>query len=268
MRVQAEHFKQLEVLDAERQKNLGLTDITSMRDLKMNLSSENVDKILENLGPVGNGIANSIAIANGKHAQMLKHSIPQYIPVTELLDWVGPDGVTIETFDNDPNSLIPSTLPGEASGDSRYEKRERAKWFADKLSVTSTPMQLLNITEMQERMTYLMFMQRGAKVSTGTIMEKLGVQNYGGAKGDTEHEKWLNEQIEDENFKVKAEVALALAMQDAGIQPPGQPQGAAPAQGPGQGHGGGRPNTDAAPPKQEMRGTTTGNPRVILSTSK
>lgn len=262
--VKAEHFKQLEVLDAERKKNLGLTDITSMRDLKMNLSSENVDKILENLGPVGNGIANSIHIANGKHAQMLKYSIPQYIPILELMDWVGPDGVSVQTFDNDPNSLIPSHLPGEdATAESKHQKRERAKWFAEKLSVTSTPMQLLNITEMQERMTYLMFLQKGAKVSTGTIMEKLGVDNYGGAKGDTEFEKWKNEQVELLNFEVDAKVAAALKMKDAGIDPSPQPQ-----PGPGQGKGGGRPNTNAAPPKLEQRGTTTGNPRVITSTSK
>lgn len=265
--VENEHFKQLEMLDAERKKNLGLTDITSMRDLKLNLSSDNVDKILENLGPIGNGIANSIGIANGKHAQMLKYNIPQYIPIAELLDWVGPDGVTIGTFDSEPNSLIPSHMPGEsASTTSAYQKRQRAKWFAEKLGVTSTPQQLLNITEMQERLTYMMFLQRDAKVSTGTIMEKLGVKNYGGAKGNTEREKWQNEQIDDLNLKVKAQVALALAMKEAGIAPPDQPQGPAP--GPGQGKGGGRPNTDAAPPKLEQRGTTTGNPRVIVSTSK
>lgn len=262
--VKPEHFKQLEMLDAERKKNLGLTDITSMRDLKLNLSSENVDKILENLGPIGNGIANSIAIANGKHAQMLKYNIPQYIPIADLMDWVGPDGVTIGTFDNDPNSLIPSHVTGESpDSESAYQKRERAKWFAEKLGVTSTPTQLLNITEMTERMTWLMFLQKGAKVSTGTIMEKLGVQNYGGSKGDTEYEKWKNEQIDSIELEVNAKVTAALKMKEAGLDQAPQPQ-----PGPGQGKGGGRPNTNAAPPKQEMRGTTTGNPRVITSTSK
>lgn len=260
--VESNHFKQLEVLSAERKQNLGLNDVTSLRNLKMNLSSENVDKILENLGPVGNGIANSIGIANGKVAQMMKFDIPQYIPVNELMDMIGPDGIAIESFDADPNSLVPSHMAGEHGRfPSSYSQRQRSKWFADKLGVTSTPTQLLNVTDMQERMMYLLFLQKNAKVSTGTIMEKLGVPNYGGAEGDTEYQKWKNEQIEELEFKIKAEVFAQKEMQAQGVQPPSD------AGGPGQGKGGGRPNSNKKPPHTEAKGGKGGNPRAVLSTS-
>lgn len=261
IKVQSEHFKQLEVLTQQRKQNIGLNDVTSLRELKLNLSSENVDKILENLGPIASGIANSIGIANGKVAQMMKFDIPQYIPVNELMDMIGPEGVAIESFDADPNSLVPSHVEGEhVKHKSSYSQRQRAKWFADKLGVTSTPTQLLNATDMQERMMYLLFLQKGAKVSTGTIMEKLGVPNYGGAEGDTEYQKWKNEQIEELEFKIRAEVFKQKELQAEGLQPP-------PDAGPGQGKGGGRPPSGKKPPKQETRGTKSGNPRVIVAQS-
>lgn len=265
IQLEGDHFKQYELLGAERKKNLGLNSLESLRELKMNLSTDNVDKILENLGPIALGIANNMGIAHGKIANILKYEIPQYIPVAEMIDWVGPAGVAVQTFDNDPNSLIPSKLPHEAStGESSYDKRQRSKWFAEKLSVTSKPTELMNVTEMQERMMYMLFLQRGAKVSTGTIMEKLGVPNYGGAEGDTEYDKWQNEQRSDLHLKVELQKSLAVDLASAGIQPPDAGGGS----GPGKGKGGGRPPSGQAPPKNEMRGTKSGNPRVITSQSK
>jgi hypothetical protein len=92
-------------------------------------------------------------------------------------------------------------------------------------------------------------------------MEKLGVPNYGGTEGDTEYLKWKNEQIDDLEFKIKAAVFEQKEMQAEGVQPP-------PPAGKGQGAGGGRPNSNANPPKAEMKGGKGGAPRAIVSTSK
>jgi hypothetical protein len=261
IKVENEHFKQLEILDAERKKNLGLNDVTSLRELKMNVSEESLDKILEGLGPIATGISNTIGVAHWKIAQMLKYNIAQYTSVSEVMDMVGPAGVAIETYDNDPNSLVPSHLPGELQSEtSKHEKRERAKWFVEKLGVTSVPSQLLAITQKLEKMIYLLFLQKGAKVSTYTIMDKLGVKNYGEVSGDTEHDKWETEQLQDIKFGVDSKIMAAKMLQDAGVEP--QPDG-----GKGQGKGGGRPASGKAPPKLEQRGTKTGNPRLIMSQS-
>jgi hypothetical protein len=268
MKVNNEHFKQLEVLGATIKQQLGLTDITSMREMKLNISTESFDKILENLGPIATGIAGNMSIAHGKIAYMLKFSIPQYFTTAEIMSYVGMNGVSLETFDYDPNSLIPSHLPGEMAdhGASKHDKMDRAKWFAQQLSIVAVPTQLLNVTQQLERMMYMLFLQKGAQVSMGTIMEKLGVQNYGSAAGDTEREKWKSEQVEELMFKLKTQMLAQSEMQAAGMQPPPAPPGKG--AGPGRGKGGGRPPSGKAPPKQEMRGTTTGNPRVITSQSK
>jgi hypothetical protein len=274
IRVNEADFKQKELLDAEVKNTLGLNDLVSMRDLKMNVSAESFDKIIEGLGPIAKGIAENMGVAHNKIAHMLKYMIPQYFTVAEIMAVVGADGISMQTFDYDPNNLIPSHLPGELeTEESKYALRDRAKWFADQLAIVSIPTQLLNVTQQQEQMKYMMFLQRGAPIPMATIMEKLGVQNYGTPTGDTEYEKWKTEQVDKLVFEFKAKLLMAAEMQAAGIQQPGQPgqPGAAPPQ-PALGapppQPQGRQPTDQAPPRQEMRGTTTGNPRVVLSTSK
>jgi len=254
--VDGEDWKGQEWLDNRIAKTLGLTDIASMKDLKLNVSDQSFDKMLENLGPMAKGIAVNMWRAHGKIAHILKYNIPQYIPVSELMSMVGPESVEIETFDNDPTSLIPSHLPGEPEKEaSRYTKWQRAKWIADKLNVVSTPAQLLNITQMQERMLYMMFLQKGVPISLETTMEKLGVQGY-----EVEHEKWRAEQQNDAIWKLEVQKSVQDKMHELGIEPP-------PEQGKGQGAGGGRPNSGKKAPHAEQKGAHGGNVRVVNSTS-
>lgn len=255
--VDNEDWKGQEFYDAKIKQTLGLTDIASMRDLKLNVSDQSFDKMIENLGPMAKGIAVNMWNANSKIANMLKYNIAQYISVDELINMIGPDGVAIQTYDNDPNTLIPSHLPGEdMDGQSRYSQRERSKWFCEKLNVVSTPAQLLNITQMQEKMLYMFFLQQHVPISMETTMEKLGVQGY-----DVEKEKWRAEQIDDAEWKLDVTALVAEKTQQLGLQPPEQP----PSQ--GQGSGGGRPNTFQKPAHLAEKGSQDGHVRVVNSTS-
>lgn len=257
MVVEESDFRVQETLGAGIKAALGLTDLASMREIKGNMSDDSMDKFLENLGPVGKGIALNQWIANGKDAQMLKYNIAQYYTVKDLLEMVGPEGVGLQTFDNDPNSLVPSHLPGEDTGNlSAHSKMQRAKWFCEQLKVINTPAQLLNITHQQERMLNMFFLQKGAQISTAGVMEKIGVQDY-----DVQHEEWKKEQLADAVWKLEVQKTLADKMKELGIEPP-------PPEGPGQGEGGGRPSTGAVPNHAEPKGSQSGNVRVVNSTSK
>ena len=214
-----EDWKGQEHLRGEIKASLGLTDIASMRDLKMNLSDQSFEKAITNLGPIGKGIALKTWKCNTKIAHMLKYNIPQYIPVSELVKMVGPEGVGLETFDNDPNSLVPGRLPGEPEGkDSRFSKRQRAQWFVEQLNVVSTPAQLLNVTHMQERMLYMMFLQKGVPISMETTMEKLGVEGY-----PVEYEKWKTEQVAKATWELEVKAMLAKKAKDLGFEEPPRP---------------------------------------------
>lgn len=256
MVVEESDFKGIQLLSSSIKDALGLNDIDSMKELKGNMSDDSMDKFLERLGPVAKGIALNQWVANSKDANMLKFNIAQYYSVDDLLSMVGPEGVGLETFDNDPNSLVPSHLPGEDKGNiSAHSKMDRAKWFCELLKVVNTPAQLLNITHMQERMLNLFFLQKGIQISTASVMEKIGVEDY-----EVQHEKWEQEQLRDAIKKLEAQKAVQDKMKELGLMPP-------PEAGPGQGAGGGRPNSNAKGHHPEQKGSKSGNVRVVNSTS-
>ena len=96
------------------------------------MSDQAFDKMVENLGPVAKGIAVNQWIANSKDANMLKYNIAQYFTPQMLMDMIGPESVGVETFDNDPNSLVPSHLPGEDEDNvSAHSRQDRAKWYCE-----------------------------------------------------------------------------------------------------------------------------------------
>jgi len=236
---------------------LGLTDVSSMREVKGNMSDESFDKMIENLGPVAKGIALNQWIANSKDADMLKYNIPQYFSVDYIMGMIGPEGVGLETFDNDPNTLIPSHLPGEDTGNqSAHSRRDRAKWYCERIKVINTPAQLLNVTHMQERMVNMMFLQKGIQISTAGVMEKIGVPDY-----EVQHAKWEQEQLADAITKLEQQKTVQEKMKELGLLPAPQP-------GPGQGAGGGRPNVNKTEHHAEPKGAHGGDVRVVNSTSK
>lgn len=266
-RVEESDFKMVEMLEKMRQKALGLNDLGSLAQLKFNLSGETADKLLETIGPIAKGIAANMQVAQSKIAHMLKFMVGQYYTTNQLLSFIGPDAVSVQTYDFDPNSIIPSHLPHESQlqkegKDSSYSKIERAKWFATNLQVISVPSQLLNVTQMQDQLKWLNFLQRGFPISFSTAFKKLGVENWGDSPGATEFDKWEWEQFRIIEMKAKAAKVAAVE----GLE--GDQGGGGKGKGKGQGKGGGRPPTAKAAPKQETRGSTTGNLRVVTAQSK
>lgn len=254
--VDEKDFKGVELLNSAVKSTFGLTDLASMREVKGNMSDNAMDKVLENLGPIAKGIALNQWIANSKDANMLKYNIAQYFRVEDLMDMIGPEGVGLETFDNDPNSLVPSHLPGEDdSVQSAHSRQQRAEWFCERLKVINTPAQLLNVTHIQEQMKYLMILQKGLPVSAETTYEKIGIPDY-----DVQHEKWKEEQLADAEWKLDVEATLARKTKALSLNPP-EPSG------PGQGKGGGRPNSGKKANTPSMKGSKSGNVRAVNKTS-
>jgi hypothetical protein len=264
VRVEEGDFKMVELFEKLRQKALGLNDLASLEKLKFNLSGETADKLLETLGPLAKGISANMQVAQGKIAEMLKYDVAQYYTTRDLLSFIGPDAVSVQTFDFDPNSIVPSHMPWEEklrkeNKPSEAPKMERAKIFVKNLKVISVPSQLLNVTQMQDQLKWLNFLQRGFPVSYSTAFKKLGVENWGDSPGATEFDKWQWEQVRMEELKIKAAQIVAASGLGGGDEKGGKG---------GQGKGGGRPPTAKTPPKQETRGTKSGNLRVVTAQSK
>lgn len=266
VRATNEHFKFLEMLGAMEKEQLGINDLGGLAALKFNITGENMDKALEAVGPIAKGIAMRMEASNAKVAEMVKTMIPQWFTTARIIDYIGSDNITAETYDFDPTSLVPSHMPDEyvhgvppTTGEgesvravpSQYQPIERAKRFAKSLRLISVPSTLLKITQQAEQLKFLTLKRQNAPISWCTVMKKLGVENYGEVKGDTEREKWMNEQIEELKFKIE-EMKFMVSQ---GLDPLGG--------GPGQGKGGGRPPSGKKPGKTAQKGGAGGDPRVV-----
>lgn len=250
-------FEVVKMLDGGVKAALGLTDIATQREIKGNMSGNDFDKMISNLGPVAKGIALNQWIANSKDANMLKYNIAQYFTPQMLMDMIGPESVGVETFDNDPNSLVPSHMPGEDdNAQSAKTRQERAEWFCERLQVINTPAQLLNVTHIEERMAQMYLLQQKVPVDIETTMEKIGIPDYA-----VRHERWKEEQLSDALWKVESEATVARKTQELGLHPPDQGGG------PGQGSGGGRKPTGKKAHQPSQKGSQSGQVRVVNKTS-
>jgi hypothetical protein len=250
----------VELLEKMRQKTLGLNDLASISQMKLNLSSDNFDKILESLGPVAKGIAGNMQVSHTKIADMLKYDIFQYFTTQQMMSILGVDGVATEVFDFNPNSMTPSHMPWETDRNqpSQASRNERALWMAKNLITKSVPNSLLQVTQMQEKMIYMNALQRGWPVSFSTAFKKIGI-DWPETPGADEFEKYQSEQLKLLDMKLKAAQLAALESP----QPAGGGDG-----GKGKGRGGGRPPSGKQPPKLESRGNQDGNVRTVVSQSK
>ena len=275
VRVEEVDFKWQELLKTMEEQQLGINDLGNLINMKLNLSSDGFDKALESVGPIAKGIAGNMEASNAKVAYMLKFMIPQWMDTKRIIEYVGPDNVTPEMYDFDPDSLVPShmddefvagILPFENIGQdneghpinrpkaSQYDRLARARRFASNLRLISIPSTLIKITQLQEQTKFMALKGRGAPISWHTVMKKLGVENFGEIPGDTEFQKWINEEKTMLLLKAQA-MQLGAAL---GIEAPGKPSG--------QQHGGGRPPSDQKNPKTVMKDKNT-NPRPVTKTS-
>jgi len=279
VRVNNEHFTFLKYLKECKQSQLGLTDLGNLQNMKANIANDTADKMLESIGPIAKGIAARIEKANKAIGYRMKFLILQWFNVSRIMEYVGPDNIAREVFDFNPDELVPSHLPDELVNGmfpnmpSQYDQLTRARWFARQIRLVSVPSTLLRITQMQEQLKYLQLKRGNAPISWSTVMKKLDVQNYGEVPGNTEHEKWFNEELETQKWKIIAAAQAAQLMKQLGMEPPQGGEGGKGGKGGGggggggKGGGGGRPPSGSKSPKLRQKGAQGGNPRTVVSES-
>jgi hypothetical protein len=279
VRVNNEHFTFLKYLKECKQSQLGLTDLGNLQNMKANIANDTADKMLESIGPIAKGIAARIEKANKAIGYRMKFLILQWFNVSRIMEYVGPDNIAREVFDFNPDELVPSHLPDELVNGmfpnmpSQYDQLTRARWFARQIRLVSVPSTLLRITQMQEQLKYLQLKRGNAPISWSTVMKKLDVQNYGEVPGNTEHEKWFNEELETQKLKIIAAAQAAQLMKQLGMEPPQGGEGGKGGKGGGggggggKGGGGGRPPSGSKSPKLRQKGAQGGNPRTVVSES-
>lgn len=250
-------------LEETMDRQMGLNDLMALSRAKAAGSADDLDKLMEAQGPIVKDISRTMERSMRDLGEMMKYLILQYYDSARVMRIVGEDGITPETFDYDPTSLIPSHMPGEnPDAPSILNKVERARKFADALTFFITPNSLHAITQMTRQLLYLQLYRAQFPIDSRTVAEALDIPNYGNKPdGNTVHDRWKNEQEEKLEFASRMQ---QLKDTLPGLQPPppaagGGPPGGAPSpmgapggQPPGKAQEG-RPPTAHALPKIESK---------------
>lgn len=272
------NYQFLDKLKEMEETQLGINDLGSIMNAKLNLTSDSFDKALETVGPIAKGIAMGMESGNAKVAYIMKWMVPQWYDTKRLIEYLGPDRVSMVVTDFDPASMIPSHNADEyVNGEvptmetvdnlqvviaSRYSQMERARNFARNLRLISVPSTLLKLTQMQEQLKYLQLYRGGFPISPHTVAQKLGIENFGSIAGDTEIEKWINWMKMKIGLEAAAQQLSATLMGGMETGGGGGDPTAPPV------HAGGRPPSGNAPPKIVQKGKSDGNPRTTVVESR
>jgi hypothetical protein len=240
---------------------MGIKDIVGLAKARAGGAGDDMEKLMEAQGPIVKDISRTMERSMRDLGEMMKFLILQYYDAARVMRIVGEDGITPETFDYDPTSLIPSHMPGEnPDGPSIYNKVERARRFADTLTFFITPNSLHSITQMTRQLLYLQLYRAQFPIDSRTVAEALDIPNFGNRPdGNTVHDRWMNEQEE------KLEMASRLAQLKQslpGLQPPPGPGGPPGKSNP---HQEGRPPSAGAAPQIKQK---DGGTRSTITESK
>lgn len=254
---------------------LGLNEVQNLAEFKANLTNTDIDKALSLVGPLVKDISAGMEAATANVWKILKFMIPQFMTTARVMQYVGPDNITPETFDYDPAKLTPSHGHDEVTYDSMkppnqryilpedsiYTEIQRGRKFADNLRLISVPHTMHEITQSQEQLKYLSLYRAGFPISSYDVAKKLNIENYGEIDGATMHDRWINEQQE----KLIMQARAAKLMQALGLGPPEDEQGAGP-KGGAKGTGGRKPSGQQAP-KLKAKRDAAGGVRTTTSES-
>ncbi len=273
VKVENDHFTFLKYLKEAKQSQLGLQDLGNLQNLKLNIANDTADKMLESIGPIAKGIAARIERGNKAVGYRMKFLILQWFDVRRIMEYVGPESVAPETFDYNPDSLVPSHMPDELmpngvlpESPSMYTQLERAKWFARNIRLTSIPSTLLKITQMQRQLMMLQLKRGGAPISWLTVFRNMDIPNP-----EKEIEDSFKEEAHLQKMKILAQLEIMQALQKLGIDPSqlmGGGEGGGKGKGGGGGGGGrGRPSSGQKAPSIAQKGGAGGEPRTVVKES-
>lgn len=222
-------FDWMKHLDDSEDYMLGNNAMNNLAKAKLNSADgDAIERAMEEAGPIVKDISHGMEMPMQDIMDMCLSLVLQYYPPGRIMQYVGPDGVSRETFDLDPSSLAPSHMPGEdpANGPSVYTRMERIKMFTDNIHSTITPGSLHGVVQTAQKLLYLQIQRAGGMISSETVMKANDVPNWGTLDGNTELEKWKSEQEMKLMFAHRMqELQAGLATDQLGAGAPPTPQG-------------------------------------------
>lgn len=190
--------------------------------------ADSVEKLTEADGPIVRGISRNVERGLSRAGDQVKYIILQYMTAQRAMQYVGADGITQETFDYDPNSLVPSHMRDEyvQHGKDRvtpptassYTKMQRARAFADNLRFFILPHSAHEITQMSYKLGLIQLRKAGIQIDSQTIAEAWNFDLGADFKSTTPYHRFFEEQEDMAEHAIRLKM-IVDALQQQGINP-------------------------------------------------
>lgn len=274
------YMEMIDFIKGEMDENSGVRGLQQLAQLKQMPSADAMEKYMDALSPLLRIRARSIEVSLGELAEMLKVGFFQYYDTARRMQILGPDGISLEDFDYDPGSLVPSNVPGDT-------REERAQTHHRNFSFSVAPNSFLNVSHTTQKMFVLQLL-RANLMDPWTAWDSFDLANVGQAPAETIPERMIAarklglqpgptpEMVQLQQAAMMAQLAQIAGQASlmGGLPSPGGGQptgvggaiGATPEAPPtsGVGAGGGRPPSGQKPPQFV---TKDGGARTIVSES-
>lgn len=210
----------IEHLEQTADYQLAIRDIIALAKARsMGGGVDDAEQVMQADGPIVRDISRSVERAICGVGEQCKYLILQYYNTRRLMTYVGADGVTLQTFDYDPNKLVPSHMPGEKPDvPSTYSQVERARMFAENLRLSVTPHSAHELTQMSMKLGLIQLRKAGIQIDSRTIAEAWDIPFGNKPEGNTVWDRYWNEQeaVAQHAIRVKQLVDSIMQM---GVNP-------------------------------------------------
>lgn len=168
------------------QKLSGTADASQLSSLAQIPSNDTIDTLMKAMTPANRLRSRILEGFMKELAEMYLYCIAEFDTLPERVARLGPDAITTEDFDYDPNTFIPDDTPDGAPGDiastqdalaqGPRPRYDRARLMLKAFTYNYKPSSLLNSAAQQERMEYLLLSKMGY-MDFFSLMEAMGIMN-------------------------------------------------------------------------------------------
>ncbi len=174
----------------------GSTDLSAFAGLKQIPASESIEQIVQSMSPQLRMRGRLIEFAIRELAHMLKFGFMQWYTAARRMAILGADGMTLEDFDYEPNTLVPdgggrlNDTDGNSANFNDFAglpKIERAIKHADNFTFYVVPGSMLQFQLLSKKAEAIMLRKMG-EIDHNTFLEIMEVANISGINANLSSE--------------------------------------------------------------------------------
>ncbi len=160
----------------------GVANLQALLQLRQMPGSDTIRQFYEAMTPELRAEGRMIETALRDVAEMLKVNTFQYESKEKRIKYLGDAGQTLQDFDFDPNTLVPSMEEGQPGYvrelDASVSRAERAQWFHGMLTFRVSPGSILAMNASEQKMLRLQLARMGY-YDVWSLMEALEIPKFG-----------------------------------------------------------------------------------------